>query len=538
MIETPVLIAGGGPVGLSLAVELGWRGVPCVLIEQSDGQIGTPKMNEVNVRTMEFCRRWGIAGDVMSCPFPDDFPMDVAVVTKLGGYELGRIERPARKAQKPGPHSPMNLQVCSQLWFDPILQARARSFASVSLLYRHRLESFTADDGGVTARVRGLDGRRDVVIRAGHLAGCDGASSPIRRALGIRLIGSDALSSAMHVYIRAPDLLADLGVKPATFFSAVDRGGYWGNIRAIDPANGLWRILFDVPPDFAPKDLDVPSCLARAFARPVRADFVGASQWTRRGVVAERLSVGRVHLIGDAAHQLSPTGALGMNTGVADAVDLGWKLAAVHAGWAGPHLVESYSRERQPVGARNVAMATKYYEGQAEFSAGLDGIEDPTPAGAQCRAQAGAKILAHVTRMFSTIGLQIGYAYAGSPICVTEETPAPPDDPAVYRPSTWPGARAPHVALADGRSALDLFGRGFTLVRLGADAPPAAALEAAAARRGVPLTTVTLTEPDAIRLYERRLVLVRPDGHVAWRGDTLPADPSDIIERVRGARPH
>ena len=535
MIETPVLIVGGGPVGLSLAVELGWRGVPCILIEQSDGRIGTPKMNEVNVRTMEFCRRWGIADKVMSCPFPDDFPMDAVVVSKLGSYELGRLARPARRDQKPSPFSPMNLQVCSQIWFDPIMQEKARSFPCVSLLYRHQLESFEADEDGVTARVKDFANGRELAFRSQYLAGCDGAGSRVRRSLGINLLGSDTLSSAMHVYFRARDLLGDLGVKPGTFFAAVDKTGYWGNIRAIDPANGLWRILFDVPPDFNPKDIDYDKCIERAFSKPLKVEWVGASQWTRRGVVAERFSVGRVHLVGDAVHQLSPTGALGMNTGVADAVDLGWKLAAAYEGWAGPRLLESYTLERQPACTRNVTMATKYYEGQAAFREGLEEIDNPTAAGEEVRAKMGAQLLAHVARMFSTIGLQIGYVYASSPICVSDNTPAPADDPASYQPSTWPGSRAPHVFLSDGRSTLDLFGRGFVLLRLGNEAPDTKSLEANAAERGVPLQTVALNEPAVVKAYERHLVLVRPDGHVAWRGNEVPQNPRGLIDRVCGA---
>jgi 2-polyprenyl-6-methoxyphenol hydroxylase-like FAD-dependent oxidoreductase len=535
VIETPVLIVGGGPVGLSLAVELGWRGVPCILIEQSDGRIGTPKMNEVNVRTMEFCRRWGIADKVMSCPFPDDFPMDVAVVSKLGGYELGRLARPARKDQKPSPFSPMNLQVCSQIWFDPIMREKARSFPCVSLLYRHQLESFEADADSVTARVRDLENDREVEFRCQYLAGCDGAGSRIRRSLGINLLGSDTLSSAMHVYFRARDPLGDLGVKPGTFFAAVDETGYWGNIRAIDPANGLWRILFDVPPDFDPRDIDYDKCMKRAFSKPLKVEWVGASQWTRRGVVAETFSVGRVHLAGDAVHQLSPTGALGMNTGVADAVDLGWKLAAAYDGWAGPRLLESYTLERQPACTRNVTMATKYYEGQAAFREGLEEIDSPTAAGEAVRAKMGAHLLAHVTRMFSTIGLQIGYVYANSPICIGDDTPAPADDPANYQPSTWPGSRAPHVFLSDGRSTLDLFGRGFVLLKLGNEAPDTKLLDAKAAERGMPLQTVAINEPAVVKAYERRLVLVRPDGHVAWRGNEVPQNPRRLIDRVCGA---
>ena len=338
----------------------------------------------------------------------------------------------------------------------------------------------------------------------------------------------------MHVYFRARDPLGDLGVKPGTFFAVVDKTGYWGNIRAIDPSNGLWRILFDVSPDFNPTDVDYDEYIKRAFSKPLKVEWAGASQWTRRGVVAEKFSVGRVHLVGDAAHQLSPTGGLGMNTGVADAVDLGWKLAAAYEGWAGPHLLQSYSIERQPACARNVLMSTKYYEDQAAFGEGLKDIDSPTPAGEEIRANVGAQLSAHLTRMFNTIGLQIGYVYADSPICISDGTPAPADDPGNYQPSTWPGARAPHVFLSDGRSTLDLFGRGFVLLKLGHYAPDTRPLEEKAIERGLPLQTVILSEPDVIRAYERRLVLVRPDGHVAWRGDNLPKNPKGLIDQICG----
>ena len=225
-------------------------------------------------------------------------------------------------------------QACSQFWFDPMLQRKARSFPGVSLLYHHRLESFEHQGAGVVARVRDLKGERDIEIRARWLVGCDGAGSRVRRALGIGLVGSDALSLSMHLYFRTPDLLAQLGVKKGTFFPTIDRGGYWGNVRAIDPANGLWRLLFDVPeeqkPGFDPAKVDCDAWLERALAKRVKVEWVGASLWTRRGVVAERYSDGAVHLAGDSVHQVSPTGALGMNTGIADAVDIGWKIAAVH----------------------------------------------------------------------------------------------------------------------------------------------------------------------------------------------------------------
>src|SRR5262245_2622628 len=201
--KTPVLIVGGGPVGLSLAGELGWRGIACTLIEQGDGTIVTPKMNEVNIRTMEFCRRWGIADAVRACPFPPDYPLDVVFVTSLSGYELARIRRPARMNEMPAPYSPMRLEVCSQMWFDPILQDFARTFAHVTLRYRSRLCDFEQDGDSVCASVIDLDNGRQERIRARYLIGCDGANSVVRRSLGIDL-DAKTLGHPVHFYFRAP----------------------------------------------------------------------------------------------------------------------------------------------------------------------------------------------------------------------------------------------------------------------------------------------------------------------------------------------
>ena len=198
----PVLIVGGGPVGLALAGELGWRGIACMLVEQGDGVIGTPKMNEVNTRTMEFCRRWGIAEAVRNSPFPNDHSLDVVFVTQIGGHELARMRRPTRGAQQTGGHSPERMQICSQLWFDPILRAFAQAQPSVALRYRTRLESFAASASGVTAQLHDLDTGWRETIEAEYLVGCDGATSAIRETAGIGLLGQSVLGHPLHLYFR------------------------------------------------------------------------------------------------------------------------------------------------------------------------------------------------------------------------------------------------------------------------------------------------------------------------------------------------
>jgi 2-polyprenyl-6-methoxyphenol hydroxylase-like FAD-dependent oxidoreductase len=531
----PVLIVGGGPVGLALAVELGWRGVACILLEQGDGAIATPKMNEVSTRSMEICRRWGMADRVLNCPFPADYPLDVAFVTTMFGYEIGRVKRPPRRAQEPEPHSPYRLQACSQMWFDPMLREKAQSFPHVSLRYHHRLENFTVKADGVEADIVDRKTGETWRITADYLVGCDGATSSVREALGIALKGQEVISNPIHMFFRAPDLVKRADKEEATFFLPADQEGLWGNLRIVDPVNAMWRLMVDATDGTAtPETVDREGYLRRAMGRPVDVEWLGLSIWKRRSVVAESYGRGRVFLAGDSVHQLSPTGALGMNSGIGDAVDLGWKLAATLEGWGGAKLLDSYDPERRLIGIRNVGAATGFYATNEGFGRGCTTLEDDSPAGAAERARLGAMMVEHVGQEFRTIGLQLGYRYEDSPICVPDGTPAPPDEPATYVATARPGSRAPHVWLGEDRTILDLFGRGYALLRF-SKAADVSGIEAAARTRGVPLQTADIDNSEAANLYERQLVLVRPDGHVAWRADAAPADALALIDRVRGA---
>ena len=340
----------------------------------------------------------------------------------------------------------------------------------------------------------------------------------------------------LHLFFRAPDLLQQCGKELGTFFLAIDRDGLWANIRVVDPANAMWRLMvLDTDGKQTPESVDRDALMRRAAGRPMQVEWLGLSIWSRRSLVADSYGKGRVFLAGDAVHQLSPTGALGMNTGIGDAVDLGWKLAAAVQGWGGAKLLASYDAERRPIGLRNVGMAAEFYLAHEHFEDGLAAIEDDSEQGRALRARLGRELERDVGAMFRTVGLQLGYRYEDSPICVADGTPAPPDNPEKFVPSARPGARAPHVVLRDGGSTLDRYGRGFVLAQFGGGAPDGAEIVAAAAARGVPLRTAAIAEPEAAQLHERKLVLVRPDGHVAWRGDRPPADPLALIDRVRGA---
>jgi hypothetical protein len=287
-------------------------------------------------------------------------------------------------------------------------------------------------------------------------------------------------------------------------------------------------------------DDDIRAALHRAMGRDFDYEILSVMRWVRRELVADRYGTERVFLAGDAAHLMSPTGGFGMNTGIGDAVDLGWKLEAVVKGWGGRDLLASYEAERRPVGLRNVAEASRNLRRMLSTRERLPGPEIFAPGAANdaARKDYGDWFAAIMRHEWFANGVMLGYRYDGSPLIAPDETPAPPDVSHPYVQTARPGARAPHVWLSDGRSTLDLYGRGFTLLRLGPNPPAATDLAEAAAHRRVPLSVVALTEPDVLAAYERRLVLVRPDGHVAWRSDEEPANADALIEAVRGESLH
>jgi 2-polyprenyl-6-methoxyphenol hydroxylase-like FAD-dependent oxidoreductase len=532
--RVPVLIIGGGPVGLALAVDLGWRGVPCMLVEQGDGEIVDAKMFMTSIRTVEFCRRWGIAEQVKNWGFPRDFPFDNVFVTGLTGHEIGRIPMPSIADTKPIETSPEQFAHCPQFIFDPILARAARGHPSATLRYRCKLAGFRDDGDAVIADLDDTAAGGRAQVRAEYLVACDGFASSVRKALGIEMRGEAFIDRSVNIMLRTPDLAAIHAKGNAGRFVLVGPEGPWASLT---PADGRerWRLMIYGEKVAEPQAIDAAAEVRRAAGRDFDFEILSCEQWVRRRMVADRFRRGRVLLAGDAVHVMPPNGGLGMNTGIGDAVDLGWKLAAMHQGWGGAHLLDSYETERRPVGIRQSDEAMRNFQRYGSRRP-VPGVLDDTPEGEQARAALGQRLSGNRMAWDNPLHTHLGYRYDGSPICVADGLPPPePEDARDYRQTSHPGGRAPHAWLGDGRSTLDLFGRGFTLLRLGREAPDAAPLAAAAARRGLPLDVVALDQPDIVALYERRLVLVRPDGHVAWRGDRPPADALDLIDRVRGA---
>lgn len=531
--ETPVLIVGAGPVGLALAADLGWRGVACVVIEQGEGPSDHPRASALNARSMEFMRRFGIADAVRAASAPEDFPHTALYCTSLNGYEIARIERPHHGGKGATPASPERPQRCNQLWLDPILRDLAASFASVQLCYRCRFEELTQNGDGVTATVHDLTADARCRILARYVVDCSGGHSAIRHGFGIGMSGSAYVGHHLSIFLRAPQLWEHHPMGKAALITFVEPAGLWRNLVMLD-GRELYRFGISGKAFFdAPATVDADRLFAEVVGKAVPHEVLSIRRWSARNVVAERYRVGNVFLAGDAAHLNHPASGLGLNTGFGDAVDLAWKLEATLAGWAGANLLDSYQTERHPVGVRNVGHASMTYDSD-RMRRPHPQIAQATAAGAAARRAMGEAILRTQTRKYITDGIALGYRYDPSPICCGEESPAPPLAASAYEPTSYPGSRAPHVWLAPARSTLDAFGRGFVLMRLGEAAPDPGAIVRVFAERGVPLSILTVADPAIAALYERRLVLVRPDGHVAWRADATPADPCALVERVRG----
>ncbi|MFI8520309.1 FAD-dependent monooxygenase [Streptomyces sp. NPDC085481] len=525
--ETDVLIVGGGPVGLALALDLAWRGVDFTLVEAGDGTMTDPRITTVGPRAMEMFRRWGVADALRGAGWPEDHALDVAWVTAVGGHEIHRLAFGTAGTRPLPDHTPEPEAICPQHWMAPLLLGRLGPHPEGPVRLHCRLLGLTTLPGGVSATVARGDGTR-ATVRARFLVGCDGASSPVRKACGIAAPERYETRVLRNIVFRAPELPELLGPRAALVHFLTSPTGLRYPLRAID-GRGLYRLTSP------PRTGDALSVVRRAVPLDTPLEVESDSVWHLTHRVAERYRSGRVFLAGDAAHTLSPSGGFGMSTGICDAADLGWKLAATLAGWAGPGLLDSYETERRPVAVAGLEEANRNLR-RTEDRRLSPALLDDTPVGERARAALGRELAgSDVRREFDRPEMHFAYRYA-SPLVADEEGEPPAG--ASWCRSTLPGARAPH-AWRDGgrRSTLDLFGREFVLMCLGAEGKGVeldGTVRAFAGRR-VPLRVVRCADEETVRRYERPLVLVRPDGHVAWRGTAPPPDPGALADRVRGA---
>jgi hypothetical protein len=368
------------------------------------------------------------------------------------------------------------------------------------------------------------------------MVACEGAESRVREKLGIDLAGDHGLSFNINIFFKSKDrdVLFSKGRAVMQWFFG--EGGLWADIVSIN-GKDLWRLsIMKLPAGTEITEAEGADYLRKAAGTDFEFEILSILPWDRKRVVATRYGQGRIFLAGDAVHQMSPTGGFGMNTGIQEAVDIGWKLAAVLDGWGGGNLLGSYDLERRPVARLLTDEGARNFTQFAKLPVGPE-IEIDTAEGEAFRAEF-QKILygLRMDREYDTNGIVLGYRYEGSPIIVPDGSPEPEFEVINYTPTARPGHRAPHAWVGDGeeKSTLDLFGRGFTLLRFDRRVPADRLLEAAR-QCAMPVTIEDIDQENIALLYERKLVLVRPDGHVAWRGDEDPDNGLDVVDIVRGA---
>lgn len=544
--ETDVVIVGAGPVGLTLAIDLASRGVAVTVIETR--RAGAPpnvKCNQISARSMEIFRRLGLADRIRSTGLPAEYRNDVSCCISATGTELARISLPSRAGRMRGekgddgwwptaeyPHR------INQLYFEPLLFAHAAAHPNIRILDHTAFERFDADAHSVTAFARDLGSGAQRTVTAQYLVGCDGGRSVVRHGIGAQFAGTPVVQRVQSTYFRAPDLINRLPGEPAWMYLAYNPRRC-GTMMAID-GRETWLIhnfLYGDEPDYDSVDRDWSIRSILGVGPEFEYDIISREDWVGRRLVADRFRRDRVFICGDAAHIWIPHAGYGMNAGIADAANLSWLLAGTLAGWGGPALLDAYERERQPITDQVSQFAFEMNkQNSAQRREVPAEIEREDETGDAVRAAFGRDAYDLYVQQQCCAGLNFGYYYDASPVIAYDGADWPPYSMGSFTASSVPGCRAPHAWLDDGRSLYDAMAAGFALLRFDAtlDVAP---LADAAERVGLPLCTIDIDDGAVRDLYERKLVLVRPDRHVAWRGDRVPADAAALVDRIRGMAP-
>ena len=537
--HTSVLIVGAGPAGLALAVELGSQGHPCVLIERHERVGYAPRAKTTNVRSRELFRRWGIADRLAAqSPFGVDYPSNVVFATRMGGYELHRFTNAFHCSPARDERCSEHAQWIPQYKVEAVLRERVGELPTVDLRFEMELLDFTDSGELVTATLR--DARTGAVtqLQADYLVGADGARSTVREKLGIRMSGTSPLSHNHNIVFRAPGLAARHKLGPAVMYWLINDEVP----SVISPLDTGDRWTFGCPKLLdASSDPEVLIRKALGFdsLTDIGIEILSRDEWTAHQLIAERYAQGRTYLIGDACHLHPPYGGYGMNMGMGDALDLGWKLSAVLSSWGGEALLDSYAIERRQVHQRVVEESVTNHASTSRNLV-VPGIEAAGAQGDAIRAAVGATIAQIKDREFHSLGVVLGSRYRESPVLATAPSgAADAPDSGDYTPLARPGCLAPHVWLAEGKApGASLYDRLATgsLTLLATRQHAAGATDGfvnAAAELGIPVRLLSPEHPGLHDLYACNYALIRPDHYIAWCGNNL-ADAAAALALVAG----
>lgn len=534
--DVPVLIAGGGPVGMTLALNLARYGVRSIVAERNPDTTKHPKMDLTNGRSMELYRRLGLTEKLRDAGVPRENAFDIAWFTSLSGRQLHRFHYPSARemteiirAENDGHHTAEAGLRVSQIEIEPVLKKAIDEHPLIDVRFGTRFERIAEQDElGVTAEIVEEVSGRSTRVRCQFLAGCDGGGSRVRRQVGIELDGEMAVAGAYMVHFRSTDHEVMQRFGPTWHF----QNGL-GTIISQNDVD-IYTLQAWLIPELELDRKSPEEVLEGWVGRPFDYEILQANPWTANFVVAQRYREGRVLLAGDSAHQFIPTGGYGMNSGIADAAGLSWVLAAAVQGWGGDILLDAYDRERRPTAWWHLRASERHMGVRAqigEWYAAAGDLEDEGVDAEARRADLASRIADIGNAENESWGVEHGYRYDDSPIIV-HEPDAGEIDPLTYLPNTVPGVRLPHIFLEEGVSIQDRLGLYFTLITF--DGSAGEAVLTAAADKGVPLSVLVLDRPDLRSMYGRTYLLVRPDQHVAWRGDALPEDLGSLIELAAG----
>lgn len=538
-MEAPIIIAGAGPVGTCLAIDAAMRGVKCIIIEPRDAtDPPDAKCNTIAARTMETFRRFGVADEVRAAGLPDDYPSDTIYTTSITGPELTRITMPSRNERaSPGfldsdwpTPEPMVRE--SQLYLEPILRKKMLSLDAVTFLPRTEVTGFTQSADGVTVHCRNIDEDRSFDVKGAYLVGCDGGTSPVRKAMGAKLSGDAEIARTRTTLIRSKGIKALFGDRRPAWMSWVINHKARGNVIAIN-GDDLWLVhrgLWGGNKDFDSVDFDQSIRDVLGVGPDFEFEVLRHEDWVGRRLVAEKFRNNRVFIAGDAAHLWVPYAGYGMNAGIADAMNLSWVLSAAINGWADPAIIDAFEAERLPI----TDQVSRFAMGKLEENSAATGTKS-IPAllsqrgifGGLMRKKLGKKLYAINAPQMSPEGLNFGYYYTASPIIVEDGERAPDYDMGQFTPSTVPGCRLPHFYV-DGTSILDLLGPEYTLIRFDTSVSVEQITQT-----GLPLAVVDAVMPNQ-PAFRHKLLIVRADTHIAWRGDAFPEDVAALADRLRG----